>query len=159
MKISEINKIIDDKKYQVFLFSSPSSLPISFATHSWFVLNERGKISRWELYVLNRQKKSWGKVHKDFLPNFSGLPILPYPFLPQITFTPGFCGYIEGSEAQKMCEFIVKSAETYPARFRSKLLGPNSNAYIQWVLDHFPEADMKLPWNAIGKGYWSKSGK
>lgn len=32
-----------------------------------------------------------------------------------------------------------------------KLTGPNSNTYTQWVLNKFPEWDIKLPWNAFGK--------
>jgi len=31
--------------------------------------------------------------------------------------------------------------------------GPNSNTFIQWVLNHFPNSGLKLPRNAFGKNY------
>src|SRR3989338_7205702 len=67
-------------------------------------------------------------------------------------------GYIEGSEnstAQKIIEFIENSEKIYLYCFKYSFFGPNSNTYIQWVLDKFPEFNVKLSWNFIGKGFKS----
>ena len=34
--------------------------------------------------------------------------------------------------------------------------GPNSNSFVQWVIDQVPECQLFLPWNAWGKGYKNK---
>ena len=61
---------------------------------------------------------------------------------------------IEGDEnslAAKMAEFIEHSPETYSHSKEYSLVGPNSNTYVQWILNMFPEFPAKLPWNAFGK--------
>jgi len=58
----------------------------------------------------------------------------------------------EGSSTEKMIEFIESSPRTYPYCDTYLLPGPNSNTYIQWILDRFPEFKAKLPWNGFGKG-------
>jgi len=65
-------------------------------------------------------------------------------------------GKIEGSEnspTHKMCEFIENSPQTYKYKNIYSLLGPNSNTYIQWILDNSPEFKGKLPWTALGNEY------
>lgn len=43
---------------------------------------------------------------------------------------------------------------TYPNRCRYvRYPGPNSNSFIQWILNEYPEIDIKLPWNMIGKDF------
>ena len=78
------------------------------------------------------------------------LPLYPPFWKGEIT------GFLEGgaeSDAARMAEYIERSGETYPHLQRYVLTGPNSNTYAQWVLDAFPESAMRLPWNAVGKGY------
>jgi len=65
----------------------------------------------------------------------------------------GYIEGVEGSLAHRMAAFIDQSKTTYPHIGRYVLLGPNSNTYPAWVLAHFPEANLRLPWNAIGKNY------
>lgn len=60
---------------------------------------------------------------------------------------------IEGPLAEKMISFVKKSTKNYPYLKRYNFIGPNSNTYIQWILDNFPEAKTNLPWNAFGKNY------
>ena len=65
-------------------------------------------------------------------------------------------GYLEGdkgSVAEKVVEFIASSEESYPYCDRYSFLGPNSNTYLQWVLNKFPEFNIKLCWRFVGKGY------
>lgn len=52
--------------------------------------------------------------------------------------------------AARMAECIENSPNTYPNKDVYSLTSQNSNTY-QWVLDQFPEVQMKLPWNSFGK--------
>jgi hypothetical protein len=68
--------------------------------------------------------------------------------------------YVEGGKgsiADKMIKFIEKSEKSYPFTKRYTVIpGPNSNTFIQWIINHFPESGFRLPWNAFGKGYARK---
>ncbi len=141
-------------RYQVFLFTSPVGLPLSIASHPWFVVNRKGDLSRWDI---NRTPKftepSWGHLYKDVLPLTQGIWICWWLF-PNWYWKGKLRAVIEGGEgsvAQKMADFIVASPETYPYCHRYALGGINSNTYVQWVLNHFPESGIRLPWNAFGK--------
>ncbi len=157
MRSPELENLIDPTKYQVFLFSCPAPMPASFAVHPWFVVNQKGVVSRWD--VVHKKNlprgKSWGYLYMNIRPIFQGslmfLTLHNY-------FWKNFrlLGSIEGDEgsiAAKITEFITNSKDAYPYRNRYFALGPNSNTYAQWVLDAFPEFKAKLPWNAVGKGY------
>ncbi|MEA2701869.1 MAG: hypothetical protein QOE22_578 [Candidatus Parcubacteria bacterium] len=52
-----------------------------------------------------------------------------------------------------MVKSIEESSTTYPNKDTYSFTGPNSNTYIQWILDQFPEAHMNLPWNSFGKSW------
>ena len=122
--------------------------------HPWFVVNDRGSLSRWEILFRSNagNKTSWGHLHKDFLPPFKGLGVLPY-FENYFAYEGVLLGYNEGEAAMRMGKFIENSPETYPFSFKFSLTGPNSNTYAQWVLNSFPESNLKLPWNSFGKNY------
>ena len=62
--------------------------------------------------------------------------------------------YIEGDEysvAKNIYNFIEKSKDNYPYVDKYFPWGPNSNTFVQWVLNHFPDFNIKLPWNCFGK--------
>lgn len=95
-----------------------------------------------------------GNIHKNFLPNTKGMNIIPtvkkYKWHGQLL------GCIEGDEdsyVKKMIDLIESSPTTYPDTHSYSLFGPNSNSYVQWVLDKFPEPGLKLPITSFGKGY------
>jgi len=147
-------KLIDPTKYQVFLFSCPAYIPFSFAIHPWFVVNKKGIISRWEVYSKkNLNKTSWGHLHLNgFITSpFQGIHM--FPFLKKYFWNPTLMATIEGNAAQKIIESIETSPQKYPFCNTYSLLGPNSNTYIQWILNQSPECNITLPWNAIGKNY------
>jgi len=48
----KFKKLIKRDLYQVFLFSSPVTFPMNFASHPWFIVNLKGKINRWEVIKL-----------------------------------------------------------------------------------------------------------
>lgn len=157
MTEAEFKKLLKPDRYQVFLFSCPASFFLSFASHNWFVINRKGDVGRWEIgYGLHPGRtKSWQHLDLDMFPAHRGVQLFLYT-APSLLWPGRVLASIEGDEhslAARMAEFIARSPDTYPHRDRYKLLGPNSNTYVQWVLDHFPEAGMKLPWNAVGKGF------
>ncbi len=154
------DSLIRPDLYQVFLLSCPANLPLSFAAHSWFVVNQKGSVSRWEVtFNVRKRALSWEHLNQNLFPTFSGIEIIP--FFNRPTWRGTLLGSMEGSEgssAQRMSDFIARSRETYPFYHDYFLTGPNSNTYTQWVLDRFPEFPARLPKNAFGRRYSSKSG-
>lgn len=142
-------------EYQVFLMSCYCGFPISFARHVWFVVNKNGVLSRWEVLIVpDMCSTSWRHLHLNFRKPFEPLGL--FSMNGKALFPSDQLGMIEGGEgslAQKMVEFIESSPTAYPFCLSYSLLGPNSNSYVGWVLNHFPEFPGKLPWNAFGKGY------
>lgn len=155
MKQQEFNNLIKKDKYQVFLFTSPAHIPLSIWTHPWFVINKKGTLSRFEVrYKRNQIEPSLGHIHVNDLPIFDGIEV--FSFLSNPRWSATLIGQLEGggdSSAQKMCEFIENSIYTYADKNVYFLCGPNSNTYVQWILDNSPEFKGKLRWNALGNKY------
>ena len=155
MSEKEFHKLINVNKYQVFLFISSLPLPLSFAVHSWFVVNLKGKIHRWEFGKFRGSPYENGiGVLKDFLEPTEGMNIFFWRSYPR--FDSKLVNYIEGYEnsvAGKMALFIEEKSLSYPLKHVYSLTGPNSNTYTQWILDKFPDSGLKLPFNAFGKGF------
>ena len=147
-----IQKSIRKDRYQVFLLTCPATMPFSFAVHSWFVCNKKGKLSRWEVLLSKKRcKTSWGHLHLNFLPPSEGIEIIPY--LSKFHWGEGkLIGYIEDNVAKRMIDFIEKSKKTYPYCYKYSVIGPNSNTYIQWIINNFI-TKLTLPWNAFGKNH------
>jgi len=158
MNSQEFDQLIKKDRYQVFVFTCPGSFPFIFARHPWFVVNKRGTISRWEvLFRKNLNNTSWGHLHKNFLPLFLGIEIVP--FINVFHHKAKLLNIIEGDEnstARKIADFIENSKENYPYCDKYSLFGPNSDTYGQWILDNFPELKIKLPWNCFGKNFKPK---
>ncbi len=142
-------------KYKVSLYTSPGGFPFWFAVHPWFVLEHDGIISRWEVTHVNRTgENNWGHLSLNILPSSVGIGIFHYSKNPR--WSARLISSIEGNEdslAQKVAQFIENSKNTYPYRDQYSFTSPNSNTYVQWVLNNFPEWKVKLPWNAFGKNY------
>jgi hypothetical protein len=145
--------LIKKDKYQVFLCVCPANLPFSFATHPWFVINRKGTISRWGVSFSRRERDlSYGHLNKNLFPHFQGIEV--FPFSQRYFWKGSVMRSIEGDDdslAAQMTEFIEMSNKNYPFTQKYKLVGPNSNTYVQWVLNHYPQSNMRLPWNSFGK--------
>ena len=149
----EFQNLINKNEYQVFVFDSSAYFPFNFARHPWFVLNKKGEVSRWEVRQ-ERNKETGSHLYFNSQLPFQGLN-LTY-FIENYFWKVELLGFIEGDEnsvAQKMIDFMEKSKETYPYTFEYSLTGPNSNTYLQWVLNKFPEFNIKLSWRFIGKDF------
>lgn len=151
----QFQKLLKPDNLQVFLMICPGNIPFNFARHPFFVVNKRGVLSRWELlFRWDKQEPDWGHIHLNFLPPFQGIGV--FPFQKKFYWKADSIGSVEGEEdstAKQIIDFLEKSPYTYPFRNHFFLTGPNSNTYVQWVLDHFPEFNVKLPWNSFGKDY------
>lgn len=142
--------------YQVYFFTCPAHKPFHVARHPWIVTVSPDGVHRWE--IIHKQvgnKERFGYLYKNYYN-------APTQGLKKSQKSLSFwdselVGYIEGennSLAQEMVAFINASSKTYIHKDKYVLYpGPNSNTYVQWVLDHFPESQIKLPWNCIGKKY------
>lgn len=151
MNESNFKELIKPDRYQVFLFTCPASLPFGFARHPWFIVNNKGVISRWEvLWKPHKWETSWGHLHKDFYLPTQG--IAKYFFSEKYLWKNiKLLGCVEGEIAERMAELIENSPKAYPYCYKYSLESSNSNTYIQWVLNQFPESKLSLPWNAFGK--------
>lgn len=150
MKGKELEKLINPDDYQVFIMRCPAGVPLSFASHPWFVCNERGRISRYEVLFTQNKNADFGHLHIDAFPPFSGIEVLL--FYPGWRWRGELLWRCEGDLAKRMIEFIRTSKAAYPYK-EYAFTGPNSNTYARWVLNAFPEIDVKLPWNCFGKDY------
>ncbi len=148
--------MIKKDKYQVFVFACPASIPISFAKHPWFVLNKKGMISRWEvMHYKNKINKNFKYLHVNNREPFLGIG-LTWPSIGKLFWEPKLLGYLEGDEnskARNVIDFIEKSKKSYPYIYRYSFFGPNSNTYLHWVLNSFPEFKIKLSWRFIGNDF------
>jgi hypothetical protein len=94
-------------------------------------------------------------LHLNSLPPFSGIEMLQ--FIPKKFLWPAnLLGHIEGgsdSLAKKIIDFIETSPQNYIYRDQYSFIGPNSNTYVQWVMNNFPDFKIKLPRNSFGKNF------
>src|SRR5690348_11710703 len=99
------------KHYKISLYTSPGNIPFNFARHPWFVVEEDGIKSRWEiLFRKNACKTSWGHLHKNLHSPEQGIEMFPY--LKKYYWKGKLVGSIsgeEGSPAERMAKFINDS--------------------------------------------------
>ena len=141
--------------YQVYFFSCPAHKPFHFARHLWVVTVSPKGIDRFEvLYKKESSKERYGYIHKNNYAPTQGIRKFPGSTLFwKSTLISRVTGN-EGSLAERITQFIYaySSDYLYKDTYRS-YPGPNSNTYIAWILSKFPEANIRLPWNAFGKNY------
>jgi hypothetical protein len=113
-----------------------------FAVHTWIVVKERGG-SRYSRYDYT----AWGEpIRVDgFVPDGRWFGARPETVVS-----------VDGDEAEKLIPKIRNVIETYKFRTYGDYIawpGPNSNTFVQAVLDAVPELRAVLPPTAIGKDY------
>lgn len=145
----DIEKKIDREKFQVLILYCPAYFPFNFFRHPWFVLNEKGNVSRWEVrHHINKQNNNYLFVNNQN--PFEGINKFPYI---KSKWNARFLKLIEGDLAEKITNFIKTSGDKYPYINNYCLNGPNSNTYLVWVLNNFPEINLELSSRFIGKDY------
>ena len=145
--MEKFEELVNKDEYQVFIFYCPAYFPFNYFRHPWFVLNKKGEISRWEIRHI-RKNSSYLYVNNQ--PPFEG--ISKTIFL-NIYWKAILLGNINGDIAQRAIDMIQASEENYPFSKKYSGFGPNSNTYLQWVLNKFPEFKIKLSDRFIGKDF------
>jgi len=145
--------LINKDKLQVFVFKSKANFPFIFAIHPWLVINKKGEISRWEVAYSKKFKtgENWGYLYKNLFSPFQGLNI--FTFISKPIYNSKLIGMTEGDLAIQVIDLIENMPTDYPYANRYNLLGPNSNTFVNYVINKFPDLKFKLPWNAFGKNY------
>jgi len=134
---------------QVFILHSACNIPILFATHTWLVTNRKGHLARYEVRHFKSPIKNHGYLHINTLPPFQGIEL--FRSTQKLKWNPKLITTIEDPAATEMIELIESSLEKYPYINKYRLTKENSNTYTQWIINHFPELNIKLPWNSFGK--------
>ncbi|NBC84074.1 MAG: DUF3750 domain-containing protein [Bacteroidetes bacterium] len=151
----EIASLVNPYDAQIFFLYSPLPFPVSFAVHCWVVTNMAGKLDRWEVWQSTGQcETSRGYVHQNLFPPFQALHI--NFFVRSLgRCNPRLLHIVQDHNlADKMIAFIKKEAFQYPYRHDYFYYpGPNSNTFVQWIIDQFPEYPVVLPKGGLGKGY------
>ncbi len=111
MKEKDFQKLIKKNKFQVFLFSSPVPIPLCFAVHTWFVVNLKGKIHRWDF---GRFDNKVGLIKHSKYITF-GMNIFRHKRNPR--FKSKLVGFIEGGEnsiAKKWLCLLIEDQKNTP---------------------------------------------
>jgi hypothetical protein len=157
---TNLENLIDKSKYQVFVLSSPSHVPLCFARHTWFVVNKMGTLDRYEVFhkkgaqSSNPKYANSGYMYKNYFPPFQGIEMF---FHDETRFWNARLECeLEGEQdlIKKVIEAIENSFNNYPYTNKYNLLGPNSNSYPMWILNKFPEIKVRLPNNAVGRNFF-----
>jgi len=141
--------LINKDKYQVFIMYCPAYLPFNFFRHPWLVVNKKGEISRWEIrHSINKEKQTHLFINNQ----------KPFEGINKTIFIKSRWGasllcLVEDDVAMKIISLIENTEKSYPYCNNYYFNGPNSNTYLQWVLNNFPELKIKLSWRFIGKNY------
>lgn len=155
----------NESRYKVYVFASRMPFPISMYIHTWIVVCDNDKVNRYDVWHWkNRCESSVGHVHLNLYDPWVGVMKLPLIRNSKLNVPRSESFVLEsvmgdtGSVAQRVVEFLNTSYATYPYTQRySYYPGPNSNTFTQWVLNMFPELNIKLPWNAVGKNFLIKN--
>jgi len=114
------------------------------ADHFWFVIEKDGKKDRWEVWQhKNCGGCSWDYLHKNLLPPTSGVG--------------NGDGNLKYEWSKENSIDLIKKIEQSPnlyqfCNYYSYWPGPNSNTYVQWILQEH-HLDIILDPTAIGKDY------
>lgn len=145
-----------NEPFQVYLFTCPAHKPFHFARHPWVVIVKDNNIYRYEItHKKDASKKHFGFVHVNYFDDpCTGIG---KKHGSQEKWESTLIGSVtgkSGSLAERMVDFIETYSPDYLHKDRYILYpGPNSNTYIAWILNKFPEANITLPWNCFGKKY------
>ncbi len=114
------------------------------AVHYWLVIFQDSYIDRWEVWQsANRCQSSWGHLHKNLLHYNQGVgngsSWVEYTW--------------QGETANLLTTTIENTPQIYPYNYLYRYWpGPNSNTYVQWVLDQV-KINYYLGPLGIGKNY------
>ena len=114
------------------------------AVHYWFVIIRENKKDRWEIWQNPLQSpESWGHLHKNLMYYENGVG----------NGKSWLENQWQGKMANNLAQIIENTPQIYPYNYNySYYPGPNSNTYIQWVLNEAKVVYI-LSKKGIGKDY------
>lgn len=147
--MNQFENLVNKNEYQVFVFCCPAYFPFNFFRHPWFVINKKGEISRYEI------RDTFNKINNSHL-LINNQP--PFEGISKTIFTnekwgASLLGFVEGELAHKIITVIEYTPGEYPYCNNYSGIGPNSNTYLKWILNKFPEFKIQLSWQFIGKDF------
>lgn len=148
--------ILDPHKNQLFIFSCKASFPFSFARHFWVVINIQGEISRYEVVHTKHITKGDigflhdGHIYKNLYPPSKGISTFPWQ---SIFHREGRLEKVIELDSEMAAKCTDAVLFNYQYKNTYHLLGPNSNAYVAWILRSLTKDSVELPFNAFGKNY------
>ncbi len=152
------------EKYHVSVRSTPLPLPLQCFIHAYIVTQHAGVSNRYEVIIPGMYKNIFpydGRIFKNLMASEKGFLIF-FERNPDMsrglrwhTKEASRCEGDVGSPTHKLYEFIESgNLHKYPHKNNYHMIkGPNCNAFIQWIIDQVPEANLSLPWNAWGKSF------
>ena len=163
---------MSESDYKVSVYSSKLGIPLSFVAHTYIVTEHAGIQNRYDVFApfaLAGVDSYSGVIYKNLLPADMGFLLwfrkkkwwrADAQHKRWGTRVVSDCRGETGSAAHKLYKLIEDDhLVTYPFKEVSQyrmIAGPNSNTFVQWVIDQIPECNLSLPWNAWGKGYKQK---
>lgn len=144
--------------YQFWILYSPLPIPLNFvAVHNWLVVKAPNEEPvRWEVWQHQHCcHESWGHLHKNLFFPHQGISRNYFPFgrCKGKYWEPRIASYLEGISAKHIVKFIQSNARQYSQKNRYVFWpGPNSNTFVQWIINQFPEKGIKLPKRSLGAG-------
>jgi len=161
-----------DSEYNVSVYSSKLGIPLNVVVHTHIVTEHAGIKNRYDVFApfaLAGVEPYEGIIYKNLLPADMGFLLWFRKKLwwrsdakywrwgtKIVSQTQGPFG----SAAYKLYKLIEDDhLVTYPYKEiadYNMIAGPNSNTFVQWVVDQVPECGLTLPFNAWGKGYKTK---
>ena len=144
---------------KIHLYSSPLPSPFHhIAVHNWLEVDYGSDgLYRWEVWDKSSScPTSWGHVHQNLLPSKIGMP---RRFFRSSNDNVGYWdarleGTLTGKIAETMGTFIESNCPSYPFKDQYHFWpGPNSNTFIQWILNSVSGHTLQLPPLSFGKNY------
>lgn len=145
-----------DWKYHFFILYSCAIFPVNFSKHFRIVTINKWIIHRREIWHFkNRKNPELYYFHRDLSKPTTWLQkFLRRSDKHRKAYLAYHKSWGEKSLIHKIVSFIENSYSSYPYSKKYILFPwPNSNTYIQRILNHFPQIKFQLPRNAFGKTF------
>lgn len=137
------------------IYQCPITIPLTPIVHTWIVtVWSNWETHRYEMHMFkNNNKKLW-YLYIDDDNQENWLPIFPwiykFKFKGKILYETKWGDW---SLAYKLVNFTNNNVLKYKYKFNYKHLWPNCNSFTKRVISHFPEIQVKYPWNALWKNF------
>jgi Protein of unknown function (DUF3750) len=145
------------------IYASKMPFPIQFSYHTWVVTCKNGKQDRFDVFGFKKDG-DWqriGQLYKNFHPTQMGCPILSFGkyrfWHEQLQWKSEMLFELDSQhfpEVDTLIDLLNNIPDHFPYVNKYLMIpGPNSNTFVQWVLDRVAPFQFTLPWRAFGRNY------